>query len=142
MFIRNGNVALTLQKGGKTMIDLKAIRARCAAYKADRSEVTDGSIQITKDDLEIDYLPSFADLAANSPRDTPSLLSLVDEQQKRIAELEAERDAAVSDMNHIVRGSDPCDCCKSNKTKDCIHPASCPERKYYFWQWRGTGGKA
>ena len=90
---------------------LQEITERCEAYKEDKSEATDESVWLTKDLLLMnDFLPSFADLAANSPRDISFLLSLLAERDKEIKRL---HDKFTSIEKCDVHQITDCDFCKN-----------------------------
>lgn len=61
---------------------------------------------------------------------------LIETLTERAEKTETERDAAIEDMEIIAHGSDVCDMC-ADKNK-CHHPASCPEKNYYWFEWRGV----
>ena len=50
-----------------------------------------------------------------------------------------ETDKAIEDMECIVNGADPCNYCDTRL--NCPHPASCPEKHYKNFRWRGLETK-
>jgi hypothetical protein len=58
--------------------------------------------------------------------------------KERAENAEKALEAAKIDMNSIVCGEDfdPCWFCKYQNSIECVHPASCPTSRYYFFKWR------
>ncbi|HPE08125.1 MAG TPA: hypothetical protein PLT28_00135 [Saprospiraceae bacterium] len=74
---------------------IKEIRARCEAYKSDRSEATKASIGLTEEELILDgYLPSFSSLAAHVSQDIPFLLDLIESLRAQLSKSQRREKAA------------------------------------------------
>jgi hypothetical protein len=106
------------------MTDIQAIRTRCEAVRSRgvwKSSYTNGRFRLSCAGLTLGIIDDLRviDFIAHAREDIPALLDLVAEKDKRIAEVEGERDAAVEDLTEAFQGDDPpCTYCKQAQ-KEC-----------------------
>jgi hypothetical protein len=91
----------------------------------------------------LSHTPALISALRELDEENARLNELCDAQKNRLEELweekarlRAELAAATEDIESIVSGGDPCDFCRN--PNGCLWPASCPQKRYKYFTWRGT----
>ena len=119
------------------MINLDEIRARCERYRT--REIDHVYIETYLVDVE-GLLSGHADLTRKLAKCEHMLATyqntIVPELRTRLAEVKAERDAAVKDLRRLsIESSCECNYCEYKRERPISHCANC--RDGINWQWRG-----